>query len=203
MAAVNQFERALNQLFARRTAWLHKAVGRKRPGTLPVFSKAKVQPRIAALARSARDILLKKRARSEFKEVVAGRRSWQVRRKGFGFRAKRAKFKRWYEDQIGKQNCIYIFWSGRRCVYVGKTIRGKGRPAGHFEKIWFPCVTRIDIYPVRRRSQVPMAECLAIDMFDPRENRNRAAKVRYSKRCPVCAAVKDIERELRSLFRFR
>jgi hypothetical protein len=203
MAAVKQFERGLNRLFSRRTAWLRRAVGRKRPGPVPVFSKAKVQPHITALARSAREILLNKRARAEFRKAILPKRGWQVKGKAFGFRAKKAKFQQWYDDKIGNSNCVYVFWSRRRCVYIGKTIRGRGRPASHFNKIWFPVITRIDIYPVPHRSEVPMAECLAIDLFKPRENQNRAAKVKYSKKCPVCAAVKDIKRELRSLFRFR
>ena len=123
--------------------------------------------------------------------------------KGFGRRAKKAAFRRWYDKRVRSKNCVYVFWSNRKCVYVGRTLRGKGRPSGSFEKYWFSWVTRIDVYSVASPSVVPKAECLAIDLFDPSQNINSSSKPKYSKRCPICSTEKRISAELRRVFPLR
>jgi hypothetical protein len=144
------------------------------------------------------------RARPEFKEAVIKKRQWHVKKnKGWGVPAKRAKFKLWYEKNIHGRNCVYVFWSGRKCIYVGRTIRGKGRPASSFDKHWFNGVTRIDIYMIKTPTIVPKAECLAMHIFKPRRNAISPAHLRFSKRCPICAAEKLIRRELNSIFPLR
>jgi hypothetical protein len=203
MARQKQFERALNKLMRRRTAWLSSAIGRKRPGPLPLFNKATVQPQIRRLSQIARKILTDKRARKEFSRGVHGKRQWRVKGKGYGVDAKRQSFKHWYDQKIGNLNCVYIFWAGRKCRYVGRTLKGKGRPLYHFEKYWFRSVTRVDVYPVWKPTMVPMLECLAMDMFDPSKNKNSAAKHKYAKKCPVCATENQIKNELKRIFRLR
>src|SRR5208282_5857695 len=108
----------------------------------------------------------------------------QVKQKGFGRTAKKRSFGKWYARQIQSQNCVYVFWSGRRCEYVGRTVRGRGRPSSQFDKFWFGSVTRVDIYSVGGPSSVPKAECLAIHLFDPRQNVNSASRPKYARRCP-------------------
>lgn len=116
---------------------------------------------------------------------------------------KREHFRMWFEERIPARNCIYIFWSGKRCEYVGKTLHGKGRPHNHFEKHWFSSVTRVDIHWIRQSSRVPRTECLAIDLYRPRRNKISASKPRYSKKCPVCSSALEIEQELKRIFRLR
>ena len=56
---------------------------------------------------------------------------------------KKQSFKKWYESKITTKNCVYAFWNGKRCLYVGRTLNGKGRPTSHFEKHWFGKATKV------------------------------------------------------------
>ena len=201
MALAKEFERGLDALYKRRTAWFHRAIGKKRPGAPPKFTKSKVEPRIDRLTEIAKTILLQRRGRREFQHSVESKRQWHVR--GFGVEAKKTKFKLWYDCEIGGRNCIYAFWSNRECVYVGRTFHGKGRPVSWFDRVWFRPVTRIDIYTVRATGLVPKVECLAIDRFKPKQNKNSANRPKYAKKCPVCSVTKEVRKELKGLFRIR
>lgn len=203
MALAAEFSRQLKDLFERRTAWLHSAIGKKRKGPAPAFTKKKVKSALNELALTARKIFVKQHVRTEFNRAVINKRQWHLRNKGWGVTAKKLSFKRWYAKNIHGHNCVYVFWSDRKCQYVGRTLRGKGRPADSFDKFWFSSVTRIDIYSVKSPTLVPKAECLAIHLFAPRRNRISSARPRYAKRCPICAEEKDIRRELSSIFPLR
>jgi hypothetical protein len=163
-----------------------------------------IEPKLKRLVNLAREILVRKRARRAFRDAVAHKAAWHVKKgKGFGVPAKKENFKRWYERHIGKRNCVYALWAHKRCMYVGRTQRGKGRPTHCFDKFWFPSVTRIDVFSIRTPRLVPMAECLAIDLFRPRRNIHRSSHSKYSVKCPVCSAVKDIRGELKTVFKLR
>lgn len=204
MALATKFEKELQRLFYRRTSWLRKAIGKNRPGRPHIFNRKKVEPKLYELGELATHILVKRRARREFRRAVDRKRQWHVKRgKGFGIDAKQRQFRRWYEKHIGNKNCVYAFWSNKECVYVGRTSQGKGRPAGWFDRVWFQPVTRIDIYSVRRRSEVPKAECLAVHLFDPSVNKNWPSIGSYTKKCPICKATKEIDHELKSIFWLR
>jgi hypothetical protein len=204
MALATEFERQLQKLFDRRTSWLRKAIGKTRPGRPHVFNRRKVVPKLDELGELAADILVRRRGQREFLRVVDGKRQWHVKRgKGFGIDTKKRRFKKWYGKYIGNKNCVYAFWSRKGCVYVGRTSRGKGRPAGWFDRVWFQPVTRIDIFSVPRRSEVPKAECLAVHLFDPTENKNWPSMESYTKKCPICKATKEIDHELENIFRLR
>jgi len=204
MALAAQFELGLLHLFLRRSSWLRQAIGKKRPGRPHVFNRKKVKPKLDELGELAAAILVRRRGRKEFGKVVTNKHQWHVKRgKGYGVDAKRRKFKRWYEKHIGNRNCVYVFWSKKKCVYVGRTSRGKGRPAGWFDRVWFQPVTRIDIHSVPRPSEVPKGECLAVHLFDPSENKNWPSFGKYTKECPICQATKEIDHELESIFRLR
>lgn len=97
-------------------------------------------------------------------------------------------------------NCVYVFWSGRKCEYVGRALRGKGRPFNSFEKYWFTSVTRVDIYSVATPTVVPKAECFAIHIFEPRRNAISSSRPKFSKRCPICATDRQLRRELNAIF---
>jgi len=168
---------------------------------MPGFSKKKVKPLVTKTVELARAILVNDQARDDFGTVVASKRQWHVR--GFGRSAKKRGFKEWYAKRIQSHNCVYVFWSGRRCEYVGRTIRGRGRPSSQFDKFWFTGVTRLDIYSVVGPGSVPKAECLAIHLFDPRRNVNSASKPKYARRCPICHSEKRIKKELARIFPLR
>lgn len=201
MALARQFQKGLQALFARRTAWLLSAVGRKRPGPAPKFTRAKVKPKVERLVALAREILIRRRARQAFANAIVHKAAWRV--KGVGVRARTADFKRWYDRKIGRRNCVYTLWAGRRCMYVGRTERGKGRPTHCFDKYWFRGITRIDVFSIRSPKRVPMAECLATHLFEPRKQIQNPGHIKYAIRCPVCSVVKDIKSDLRGLFKLR
>jgi hypothetical protein len=202
MSLTAKFERELQTLFRWRTCWLRKAIGKHQPGRPRIFNRVRVRPKLWDLGELAAEILVRKRGRHQFHQMVDRKRQWHVKRgKGFGIDAKRENFKQWYETHVGNRNCVYVFWSSGKCMYVGRTLRGKGRPAGWFDRAWFQQVTRIDIYSVHRRSEVPKAECLAVHLFDPTGNKNWPSMTRYTKKCPICKATKEIDRELETIFR--
>ena len=204
MGLATKFERELKKLFHRRTSWLRQAIGRNRPGRPHVFNRKKVKPKLYELGELATQIVAGRRARRQFEKAVEGKRQWHVKRgKGHGIDAKKEGFKRWYDRAIESRNCVYVFWAPHECIYVGRTLRGKGRPAGWFDRYWFQPVSRIDIYTVRRPSEVPKTECLAVHLFDPVVNKNWPSIHNYTKKCPICEATKEIDHELESIFRLR
>jgi hypothetical protein len=195
------FNRELEDIFQRRTHWLRARISKPGPGRAPAFSRATVTRGIHRLQALASECLAKQYARREFDEAVDQRKQWHITsRKGRGWREKKKAFGSWYARKIDHRNCVYVFWHKTRCLYVGKTIRGRGRPQSHFSKIWFPRVTRVDIYSTSQRSQIPRLECLAIHRFNPSENRQKAAKTKWTKKCPVCAVHGEIRKELRRIF---
>jgi hypothetical protein len=199
-----QFESELDKLFKLRTHWLRGILGARSPGKPPIFNRAKRKRSIEKLQKLATQSLGYKLARVEFDRIIDKKLQWHPKRgKGWGRDEKKRKFKDWFESKIPYSNCIYIFWAGDKCVYVGRSIRGKGRAASHFVKHWFGYVTRIDVYSTSRASEIPKLECLAIHRFEPRENQNHSARVKWTKKCPVCEIHKDIKEELRSIFNFR
>jgi len=204
LALVTRFERKLKKLFDRRTAWVRKAIGVHRPGRPWEFKRKTVTPKLEELGEIAGDIIIGRRAKKEFRKLFDHKRQWQTKRgKGWDRYAKKKSFKRWYERHIGSKNCVYVFWSGKTCEYVGRTIHGKGRPAAHFTVFWFYRVTRIDVYTVPRKSEVGKAECLAVHIFEPRQNANWPSMHKYTKKCPICEATKEIDADLKNIFRLR
>lgn len=199
--AAVEFNRLLDNLFSRRTHWIRKAVQSTSVGRPPTLSRRGVTNTIMQLQTLASECLAEDYAWSEFDRLVEERRQWHVTtRKGWGRDAKRKSFDLWFDQAIRFENCIYLFWSNSTCIYVGRTIRGKGRPQVHFNTHWFSRTTRVDIYSTRSPREVPKLECLAIHRFDPVYNKRRAAKKRWTKPCPVCEVHDYIEDELRYIF---
>lgn len=204
MALKTEFERRLNGLFRRRAAWLKSAVGRKAPGPVPAFDAKVAKQETRKLVEIAKELVLKQRGQSEFDGVVDEVRRWHPKKgKGHGVPAKKHAFNDWYPKSVSSPNCIYVFWSGNRCLYVGRTIKGKGRPQSHFEKFWFGKATQIDIFTVHSPSEVPKAECLAMDLYRPKYTKYKASRRRYAKKCPVCSVLKEMEKDLKAIFRLR
>jgi hypothetical protein len=201
MALKKQFDQRLKRLMQRRTAVINLLIGHKRRGPIPRFRKDKVEPEIDRLSEIAKNILTKQLARKEFSAAVEKKHTWRV--KGHGRPAKQKLFKQWYDKTIGKLNCVYIFWDRSTCIYVGRTGKGKHRPAGSFTQHWFNLVTRVDVYEVWKPRMLPMLECLACDIFNPSRNRIVVARKKYVTKCPICSSVKLIKSELQQIFRLR
>lgn len=203
MAFSAQFKKRLGKIFDRRTAWLCSIFAKRKPGRPQTISRSNVDDAINALQELASAGLADAYARKEFEQSVKGKKSWHVKRgKGWGLNKKKPAFNDWYESVFGKASCVYVFWKANKCLYVGKSSNGGGRPSSHFEKFWFSGVTRIDIYEASPRN-LPAMECLAIHRFQPRRNKFKASAHKWTKRCPLCTLHRDIEDELRSMFRLR
>jgi len=202
MAFSKQFVKTLDELFRQRTHWLRLVLGLAKPGKPPKFNKQKIDTAIKKLQEMALDAFARNLAKTEFEKHVVKPKSWHI--KGHG-NDKKKNFKKWYNDKISAENCIYIFWGKDRkeCLWVGKTCSGSSRPSFHFDKIWFLKAKRVTIYPVQSKSQIPKLECLAIHRFRPIYNKNRAATKKWAKTCPIHKIHRSIQIELRSIFRLR
>jgi hypothetical protein len=106
----------------------------------------------------------------------------------------------WAEEALDGP-IIYGFWKRKQCLYVGK---GKSwrRLKDYQKHIYLREATRLNVFCVNGRD-IPMAECLAIHLYRPRDNVNRAANKKWSRACPICKKCKRLNRELRELFRLR
>lgn len=200
LAAV-EFHRELDSLFERRTSWLRKVVDKGIKKKPMVFDRARRRKGIDNLKDLATECLAGDFAKKEFSATIDKKKQWQcTKSKGWSRDDKRAHFDKWFTKNIPYKNCIYIFWKGRRAEYVGRTVRGKGRPQAHFEKYWFTGVTRIDIYSTSQASQTPKLECLAIHQWEPRQNGKKASMPKWAKKCPVCEVHDFIGTELKDVF---
>jgi hypothetical protein len=202
MAFSKAFEKELNNLFEQRTYWLRQKLGTTGAGKPPGFDRKKVKSGIRKLQEIASHALAGKLAKAEFKKYVTSRRR-NYRVKGWGVEDKKARFGAWFERFSKRKGLIYVFWSGRRCVYVGRTGSRGVRPSSHFDKAWFTPVTRVTIFDVSRKSHIPKLECLAIHHFQPSQNKNKAAKGKWTKACPLCTTHMYIRDELHNIFRFK
>ncbi len=201
MNSYKKFEKGLDNLFHRYTEKLRREAGKKSKGPKPKMDRRYLEHRIERLVQIARDAELHTHGRTAFDEAVDEKRQWHPKRgKGWGVEAKRRTFRKWYDDNIHGRNCVYILWAGCKCLYVGRTGAGGRRPEAHFEKFWFRAATRIDSYIVSGKRKLPMAECLAIDLFRPTKNKVRSAQKKWASRCPVCTKEVRVRRQLKQLF---
>lgn len=204
MARAKDFARELDTLFFRRTHWLRGLFGKRRPGAAPKFSQKHVKSAVARMQDLASDALARRLARREFDSEKKWRKSWHPKEgKGWGRSAKRASFNKWFDKYFGPGPTIYVFWSKRKCLYVGKTSGNGRRVSSHFEKHWFSAATRVDVYAVKSSKSLTSVECMGIHYFQPTRNRFRAERRKWTRKCPLCEVHKDIDSEIRGLFRLR
>ena len=75
-----------------------------------------------------------------------------------------------------------FLWTGRvllleknRCLYVGKG-KSRGR-LKHYERTFYlKEADLLEVYDVQSTSLLPRVECLAVHLFDPRDNRAKPAR---------------------------
>ncbi|MCC6782009.1 MAG: hypothetical protein IT457_04125 [Planctomycetes bacterium] len=201
--AAVRFERLLRRLFTHWSAGLVSLV-RARRGPLPNLHSQKLRRAIEKLQDEAEKCRFRTLVINGMRDRYERRVSWRVRTNGGrGPLARRTAFMEWYENHVGARNCVYVFWAGRRCRYVGRTTVGRSRPKTHFEKHWAAGVTRVDVYECRGRRDLAALECLAMHRFQPSHNRARSAQQRYLGKCRVCALRRRVRLEARRIFRLR
>jgi hypothetical protein len=202
VSKVGDFRRALDEMFQKRVKWLKHAVGDKAPGRPSEVNKRARDKAIVNLQALAESILAKGFATREFKAHTGGKRQWHVT--GHGHRKQMEKFDAWYAKKCGDfLNCIYIYWKGKKPLYVGRTTKGGSRPSSHLSSKRTNGATRVDVYAVPKRSELSKLECLAWHRFDPSRNNVRPAGQKYDKKCPMCKVNKNIKSELSSMFRLK
>jgi hypothetical protein len=195
------FERELDDLFKIYTDKLRRDVGKKSRGPSTKLDRKKIERKIDFLVEIARQYTLKDVGKKTFEKSFRGKRQWHVKRgKGWGVDNKRRNFRRWYDKEIHGRPSVYVFWNRRACLYVGRTGAGGRRPEAHFERFWFRKVTRIDIYVLNGKRHLPMAECLAIDIYKPKKNKRKSSKQKWRLKCPVCTKEREVRRQLKRLF---
>jgi hypothetical protein len=195
-----EFNRILDRLYERRTDRLRHLLDRKH-GLLLTLTKKRREDRIIDLQDIASKALSAKFAKKEIARVVDDKKTWRT--EGWGADKKANLFRAWIRKEISpKRGKVYVFWRGHECRYVGRTIRRGSRPSNHFKRGWFSGTTRIDVYLTRQKKSAPRLECLAIHHFSPTKNQVKAAKKKWTPRCPLCAVHKTIRKELRKIYRF-
>lgn len=199
-----RFDEELEELFRRRTHWIRSKVRKPTVGQPPRFARKHVNEAIRRLNNITEASLLREHAVQSLSDIYDDRRQWHVtRNKGWGPERKRKAFLKWYENRELSKNCVYVFWAGNNCRYIGRTLNGKNRPQAHFHKEWFRGVKRIDIYCSRTKRNVPKLECLATHRFKPKYSKIKPATRKWYSRCPICEAQRMIRQDVRSMFRFR
>ena len=204
MATPKQFETGLDNLFRQYTEGLRRDAGKRTRGRVTKFDRHKLIKRIDRLVLIAAEVELKGNGKRTFASAFTEKRQWHAKRgKGWGLDAKKKTFRDWYDKNVYGRNCVYIFWARRKCIYVGRIGAGGRRPQAHFEKYWFRPVTRIDTYIINGKRQLPMAECLAIHIFNPKMNKMKSAQQKWRSNCPVCTKEVRVRKTLRHLFPLR
>lgn len=198
MSYVKKFETTLNELFKRRTEWLCREITDFKPGPPNAWNKKIRDSGVNSLLEIAEDILATDFAKKEFEKHPP---KYRIKIKGWGDDKKKDNFKTSYDENISMKNCVYIFFGkNNKCLWVGRTEDGKGRPASHFEKKWAKDATRINIYPVNNKTQLHPLECLAWHSFTPKFNKNKPARGKNEKACPMCNILHNINTEMKSIF---
>lgn len=198
MSHAKAFTRKLDELWHRRTAPIRAHV-RRRSGVQKGLTKKKREAAIAELCQLAEQVICRRDAKKELESMVRQSRRTVVRGRGLESRFRNIKL--WARQNLSGP-IIYSFWRGNRCLYVGK---GKSwRRLGAYQKsIYLRDASTLRVKMVRSLSYLPKAECLCTHLYEPRDNRVKAASKTYSKKCPICRATKQIREEIRDLFRMR
>jgi len=203
MAHLTKFETKLNKMFLERTHELRSKLGLKKRGKHPTINRRKITKSIVELQDLSSNILAKGLAKKEFNENITGRKKGR-KIKGHGWKKQKALFEKWFNETFTNQNnLVYVFWNKKKCVYVGRTGKGGSRPSTHFSNKDFRVITRIDIYPARSKTYLSKLECLAVHYFEPSVNHYKPSSKKWTKKCPLCAVHKHIEKDLRSIFRMK
>jgi hypothetical protein len=200
LALTTQFSRALDKALERRTDQLRRLIVPSEQGAPMKYTK-RIRDRMKKkLMLAASTVLIHEHANKEFAKAVEDKHLRFI--KGFGIRDRFDRIYRWAR-RVSNGPIIYAFWRGKKCLYVGK---GKSyRRLKHYEKsIYLIHADCIEVWEVGSKARLPRAECLAIHLFSPRDNKQKkAAKVKWGKRCPICKRHDEAASEIASLLKLK
>lgn len=198
MALKTKFVRVLDDAVERRTEQLRRLVVAPNQGAPKKYTRT-IRDRLKKkilLAASA--VLVNEHAETELAKTAVRRRLRFI--KGFGLTDRFDRLYRWAERKLDGP-IVYAFWRGKKCLYVGK---GKSlRRLRHYDKsVYLWHANALEVWEIKSKNQLPRAECLAIHLFKPRDNKQKkAAKVKWGKVCPICKRHDKIASETNSLLR--
>jgi hypothetical protein len=198
MAYANQFRDSLREAIDRRTDSMTRIIlgGRGAPKK---FNKAVRNKLRTKILDRASHILTRQSAKSEFRSLITNRRLRYI--SGRGVRQRFDSIYSWARKRV-RGPIVYAFWRRKRCLYVGKGLSYR-RLRAYKKNIYLKDATCVEIWQIASKAKLPSAECLAIHLFDPLDNRMKAAKVKWGKKCPVCRRHDEFKKEVDSLLRLR
>ena len=199
MALTNHLINKLDTLWKRRTADLRAVLIPRRAGQPTKFTRRVRDRLINELLADTTKLLLRREGQTEFKRIAPHRCLTQIRGRGLLNRGR--NMLDWAEANL-TGSIIYVFWKGKKCLYVGKG-ESKRRLKDYEKSAYLKEGTCVEVFLVKGKSQLGKAECLAIHLFNPRDNRKRAAKEKWGKECPVCRKHDLIRDELNALFKMK
>lgn len=199
MALVNQFSKKLDQLWKRRTDELRSLVVPRGGGQPLKFTRKRRDGLIDDALTIATSVLLKREGYRELKSVLRRRRLRQIKGRGVIDRAE--KLLAWARAKLHGP-IVYAFWRKRKCLYVGKGGSWK-RLRNYTRSVYIRDATCLEVFEIAGKSQLGKAECLATHLFNPRDNLNKAAEVRWGKACPICERHDQVRAELKTIFKMK
>lgn len=144
-------------------------------------------------------MLVKKHAKKAFERLAVARRQKHIAGRGDDKRFNNM----WKWARLNLRGpIVYAFWRGSNCLYVGKGA-GPYRLGNYQRSVYIRDADLLEVWRIKTRTNIPRAECLAIHLYEPRDNQVKAARVKWGKACPVCKLHDKIRDEVRSLFRMR
>jgi len=198
LALKTAFLQVLDEALDRRTDQIRRLVVSPNQGAPKKYTKT-VRDRLKKkILHAASAVLVNEHAEKELAKTVVRRRLRFI--KGFGTADRFDRLYSWARKKLDGP-IVYAFWRGKKCLYVGK---GKShRRLKHYEKsIYLWHANALEVWQIKTKSRLPRAECLAIHLFKPRDNKQKkAAKVKWGKACPICKRHDEIASSASSLLR--
>lgn len=173
----------------------------KKKGPRETWTKDKRNQYIDEMVDLAEAITIKKMAKTKFDEIVIGRKPHEHPIAGHGREEKRKNVKLWAQKEIEEDyQIVYSFWKGKKkCLYVGKG-DGIGRFLSYDAKsIYGLNPDRVKIWRIKNWRELHSAECLAMHLHNPSENKNKSKKERNQTECPICERKEIINEQIRDL----
>jgi len=198
MAHATEFLHLLDDAIERRVQSIRRLVvpGLGAPKLFTKLIRNRMRNR---LLESATAILVRKIASKEFKKLVKRRRLRSIQ--GYGLDGRFEHIYRWARRML-RGPIVYAFWSDGKCLYVGKGESYK-RLKAYKKSAYLYQAGHLETWQIKTISRLPAAEGLAIHLHDPRDNKKKAAKKKWGRKCPVCIRHDELKDELNSLLRLK
>ena len=198
MAYATEFLHVLNQAVERRIESIKRIViaGPGAPKKLDKKIRNKLR---ALLLDSASRILVREKAKRELRKLILRKRLRHIA--GYGIDGRFDHIYEWARMKV-RGPIVYAFWNGKKCLYVGKGKSHK-RLKGYKKSYYLKAADCLEVWQVASKNRLASAECLAIHLFNPRDNEKKAAKVKWGRKCPVCKRHDALKEELDYLLRLK